>query len=57
MGKLSMWGDKVVNHFWYCCQSCEGDLEMLKAGVYYLLVQTLLLNIPDSVGVRSSSCM
>lgn len=33
MGKLSMWGDKVVKHFWYCCQSCNGDLETLKASV------------------------
>ena len=30
MGKLSMWGDKVVKHFWYCCQNCNGNLETLK---------------------------
>ena len=30
MGKLSMWSEKIVNHFWYCCQACGESLEMLK---------------------------
>ena len=27
---LAIWIDPIVNHFWYCCQECKGDVEDLK---------------------------
>ena len=27
---LKQWIDPIVNHFWYSCQTCNGDLEDLK---------------------------
>ena len=34
MGKLSMWSEKIVNHFWYCCQACGQRVDMLKVHKY-----------------------
>ena len=50
MGKLSMWGDKVVKHFWYCCQACKGDLETLKVNslrtvAYVHCIQVYMHNV------------
>ena len=30
MGKVNMWSDKIVNHFWYSCQVSGGEVEALK---------------------------
>jgi len=30
MGKLGKWSNNIVNHFWFCSQTCEGKLESLK---------------------------
>ena len=28
--ELKQWIDPIVNHFWFSCQSCDGDLSELK---------------------------
>eukprot|EP00112_Aurelia_sp_Birch-Aquarium-sp1_P008140 Seg1893.7 transcript_id=Seg1893.7/GoldUCD/mRNA.D3Y31 product="hypothetical protein" protein_id=Seg1893.7/GoldUCD/D3Y31 len=28
--ELQVWIDPIVNHFWFCCQECKGDLAELK---------------------------
>ena len=30
MEKLSQWSSNIVNHFWYCCRTCNGNEKMLK---------------------------
>ncbi len=34
--ELQVWIDPIVNHFWFCCQECKGDLAELK--VYFFAV-------------------
>lgn len=29
-GILHDWSDNVVNHFWWCCEHCDADVETLK---------------------------
>ena len=28
--ELKDWVDRIINHFWYCCQVAEGSVEELK---------------------------
>jgi len=30
MGKIALWSQNIVNHFWYCSRTCNGDLSDLK---------------------------
>lgn len=30
MGKLALWADNIVNHFWYCCESANDNVDILK---------------------------
>lgn len=30
MNKLQQWGGNIINHFWHCCKTCEGDPMKLK---------------------------
>ena len=30
MNKIGMWSQNIVNHFWFCCRTCNGDLADLK---------------------------
>jgi len=30
MEKLSRWSGNIVNHFWYCCRTCDGNVNKLK---------------------------
>lgn len=63
MGKLSMWSDKIVTHFWYCCQSCGSDLEVLKASNVGLCAVSnfhglcLYPNHVDSLDFLAPSCV
>jgi len=29
MSKITLWSQKIANHFWYCCCTCNGDLATL----------------------------
>ena len=39
MGKLLAWSTSIVNHFWYCCRTCNGDVKLLKVvlGIIYVM--------------------
>lgn len=28
--ELNQWIDSIVNHFWFCCQECNGNVSELK---------------------------
>ena len=30
MNKLLQWSGNIINHFWHCCKTCEGDPMKLK---------------------------
>ena len=30
MQKIGAWTDKIVNHFWHCCEKAKGDTDVLK---------------------------
>ena len=30
MKKINEWSGSIVNHFWFCCCTCEGKLMKLK---------------------------
>ena len=30
MGIVDKWAEKIVNHFWHCCEVAGGDEETLK---------------------------
>ena len=30
MGKLNQWSGNIVNHFWFCCRTCDGKSVKLK---------------------------
>lgn len=30
MNKLQQWSGNIINHFWHCCKTCEGDPMKLK---------------------------
>ena len=33
MSKLSSWSSNIVNHFWYSCRTCNGDVKKLKVNI------------------------
>ena len=33
MEKIGLWADRVVTHFWYCCEKCDQNVEDLKVKV------------------------
>lgn len=42
MEKLSKWANNIVNHFWYCCRTCDGDVKKLKVSVSVNVIINLL---------------
>lgn len=30
MEKIALWSQNIVNHFWYCSRTCNGDLTSMK---------------------------
>ena len=26
MNKINQWANNTVNHFWFCCSTCDGDV-------------------------------
>ena len=30
MEKIGLWADKIVNHFWFCCEKCDQNVDDLK---------------------------
>lgn len=37
MGKLGQWSNNVVNHFWFCCRTCDTSLGKLPYVQYQFL--------------------
>ena len=37
MNKLQQWSGNIINHFWHCCKTCEGDPMKLKVQPLYVL--------------------
>ena len=27
MEKIELWADKIVNHFWFCCEKCDQNVD------------------------------
>lgn len=51
MGKLALWTDHIVNHFWYCCESCNDSVENLKVYCNVAAVNThLLISLNRQIG-------
>ena len=30
MGKIALWSEKILNHFWHCCEVADDSVETLK---------------------------
>ena len=42
MQKIGAWTDKIVNHFWHCCEKAKGDTDVLKVcGIFLKAVTSL----------------
>jgi rubrerythrin len=31
---LVKWADSIVNHFWWCCKECNGNVDELKVQIH-----------------------
>ena len=38
MNKINQWANNIINHFWFCCRTCDGDLQKLKVCISITLV-------------------
>lgn len=38
MEKIGLWADKIVNHFWFCCEKCDQNVDDLKVKIKLLLL-------------------
>ena len=39
MEKIGLWADKMVNHFWFCCEKCDKNVEDLKVMMKLLFLR------------------
>jgi len=40
MKKLQQWSGNIINHFWHCCKTCEGDPMKLKVQLCVIITLT-----------------
>ena len=38
MENIGLWADKMVNHFWFCCEKCDQNVEDLKVTMKLLIL-------------------
>lgn len=60
MSKITSWSQNIVNHFWYSCRTCNGDLTTLKVASYnigVLRIATILYCMLGEVERCIASCM
>lgn len=44
MEKIGLWADKIVNHFWFCCEKCDQNVDDLKVN-YYSCVSVMFTKV------------